>query len=260
MAGIGAKQPRFSRRRRRQQIAGDIARRQADGAHRGNANMGQILAHAGADLEHPVQRRGDVGDGGVVAEIPVDAVHQFHRARQYRPVRRKAHAAIGRDIAAEFGHGRVELILHHVPFFIALRIFQPRSHVFPRNTVARDALRRGLHRDAALRQHVQMGMRLVNGKPFARILEIILARDTAGGVEAERDAAVMHRLQRRGPRPEMRQVPGMRNILQIAIGGAMSYDVFHLTPPGKSRCRCGCGWHAGNRHRRWHRTIPPRSR
>jgi hypothetical protein len=66
--------------------------------------MGQVLADAGADFEHPVHRRGGVGDGGVVAEIPVDALHQVQRPGQ-KLSRRKAFARIGGDIALKAVRG-----------------------------------------------------------------------------------------------------------------------------------------------------------
>jgi hypothetical protein len=48
MAGIGAQQPGLAGRRLGQEIARDIAGRQADGTHRRNADMGQVLADPGA--------------------------------------------------------------------------------------------------------------------------------------------------------------------------------------------------------------------
>lgn len=82
VAGIGTQQARLARRRLCQQVAGDIACGQADGAHGGDGDMGQVLADTGADLEHLVHRRRGVGDSGVVAELLVDAAHQFDRAFQ----------------------------------------------------------------------------------------------------------------------------------------------------------------------------------
>jgi len=227
MAGIRAQQAGAARRRLGQQIARDIARRQAHGPHGGDADMGQVLADAGPDLEHLVQGRGHIGDGGVVAKVLVDAVHQLHGACQQRPARRKAHRAISGDFALKASHGGIELVLHHLAFLVTLGIFQPRAYVFPGQAVARDPFGAGTHGDAAFRQYFQVGMRLLDGNPFARVVEIILAQDAAGGFQAQSHAAGMHRLRGRGAGPQMRQVPGMGYVLQVAIGGAVADEIFH---------------------------------
>ena len=90
MARIGAQQLVLAGRRRGEQIAAHIARRQAQAAHRRDADMGEVLAHAGADLEDAVDRRRGVGHGRVVAEIAVDAVHEIERAASERPARRES--------------------------------------------------------------------------------------------------------------------------------------------------------------------------
>src|SRR5580704_15352149 len=67
MAGIGPQHAWHAWGRTRQQVARHVTRRQAQAAHGGDADMGQILTDAGADLEHPVYRRGGVGDTGIIA-------------------------------------------------------------------------------------------------------------------------------------------------------------------------------------------------
>ena len=93
MAGVRPDQPRHARRRMGEQIARHIARRQSDAAHRGDADMGKVLTDASTDLEHLIHRCGGIRDGGVVAKIGMDAVHQLHRARKQRPRRRENFAA-----------------------------------------------------------------------------------------------------------------------------------------------------------------------
>ena len=81
MRGVGAHAaPRPPRRASGQQVAADVARRQAEHAQRAGHHVGEVLADAAALLEGLGQRRVDLGAAALVVEVGVDALHQLHRA------------------------------------------------------------------------------------------------------------------------------------------------------------------------------------
>ncbi len=90
---VGADESRPAGRRPRQQIAADVARREAERAQPADHHVREVLADAAARLERLEHRRRDVGAVGVVREVAVDAMHQVDRARRRSDVRSANDAA-----------------------------------------------------------------------------------------------------------------------------------------------------------------------
>ena len=189
--------------------------------------MGQILADAGADFEHPVYRRGGVGDGGVVAEILMDAPHQFQPPLQDRPSGGKAFLGIDGDVALKRRERRIEDELHGVDLLGLVGRLQRGAHRFPALRVLGVALRRRADPHLALGQNFQHIVRLIQGEPFGLVAEIIGTPDARGRRRVQRQLAGDHLLQRRFAQTQMGDVAGIADILQIAIGGAVADQIFH---------------------------------
>src|SRR5699024_5273473 len=67
------------------QIAGDVPRGEPCGAHRGDADVREVLADPVPGGEHLLEGRGDGGRGGVVGEVGVDERGERGEAFADRP-------------------------------------------------------------------------------------------------------------------------------------------------------------------------------
>jgi hypothetical protein len=93
----------------------------------------------------------------------------------------------------------------------------------------------------ALGQDLKMIMRGVEEIPFAGIAEEIGPGDPAPGFGRQTHARVFNRLGRGGAQQHVRHMPGLGDILQVAIGGAVADAVFHQrVPAAPVRCRLAC--------------------
>ena len=73
---IGADQPWLAGRWLGQQVAADVTRRQTARAQAGEHQVGEVLAHATAALQHFHQRRGDLGGFSIEGELAENLLHQ----------------------------------------------------------------------------------------------------------------------------------------------------------------------------------------
>ncbi len=94
MARVGAAPRGSARRRTGADVAGDVARRQAERAQRGDHQVGEVLAHPGALREHAHDRRGDAGGAGTEHEVAPDARGEVEQAREHRLARRETRGRV----------------------------------------------------------------------------------------------------------------------------------------------------------------------
>ena len=73
---IGADHPRLAGRRMGEDVAADIARRQAQAAQAANHQLGKVLAHATAAFEHLFQRGGYICGAVIELELVEDPLSQ----------------------------------------------------------------------------------------------------------------------------------------------------------------------------------------
>lgn len=82
MGRIRANQPWLAGRWLGEQVATDIARRQAPRTQAGKHQVSEVLAHAATALQHFHQRRGDLGGFGIEGKFAEDLLHQCLRAQK----------------------------------------------------------------------------------------------------------------------------------------------------------------------------------
>ncbi len=115
VGGVGALEALLARRRDRADVAGNVARRQAEPAQPRDHDVGEVLAHAVALLERLRQRRRDHGGLGVVAELRADAVHQLLGPFEHRASPREALAGVlGRWLVVRHEAAGMEVVRRRI--------------------------------------------------------------------------------------------------------------------------------------------------
>ena len=100
MGCVRTDQARLSGGRLRQNVAADIARRQANAAQAADHQLGKILANALAAFQDLFERRGNVGRRAVKLEIIENPLRQLECRLQLRPSPGVTEARIVFEVAA----------------------------------------------------------------------------------------------------------------------------------------------------------------
>ena len=149
--------PGLARGRLGQQVAADVAPRQAQAAQAGHQDVGKVLAHALA-LGQGLQRGGvDLGALAGVAEVAVDAPHQVCRGGLQGPSGREAFVGIAREFGVPGRLERRQGKLRRRVAGLALGVAHLRAHGFPGLAAGQGFGGLGLH--GAARGHAQLLVR-----------------------------------------------------------------------------------------------------
>jgi len=142
-----------ARWRQGEQIAADIARRDAHGTQAGNHDVGKILAHPFTLRQRLPCRGVDLGALALVSEVAVNALHQVLRCRQYARAGRKTGPRISRKFAVPGHKGRREYKFSRGLEAHPRAIPKQLPGLLPADTAAG---RRGINRrDQAVRYHCE---------------------------------------------------------------------------------------------------------
>ena len=98
MGSVGADEAGLAGRWLREQVAADIARRQAHRAKARDHDVREVLAYAFALRQRLDCRRVDLGAFGLVVEVAVHALREVHRDVEGRPTGDEAGPCIGREV------------------------------------------------------------------------------------------------------------------------------------------------------------------
>ena len=101
MRSVCAREAFFAGRRNGSDVAADIKRRQANAAHCGDHDMGEILAYAASTIEGFGRGRIDLSRFRIIDEVGTNAPSQLDRRVKNRTARREALFGVGRGLVKQ---------------------------------------------------------------------------------------------------------------------------------------------------------------
>ena len=225
MRRVHAHQARLPLGRVGQQVARDVARRQAMPAQAGEHQVREVLAHAAALVEHFIHRGAHRGGTGVELEVGVDALHQVgHRlepvaAGRERLQRVHARAFGQRHERGRFGHARrdqpVELrLLAHLV-----------THTFPRGERCGVGHRPFAHLHAAVHAHTQHAVRAVQAEMGDAVAEAVGRFVALVGRWVDLNGTGEQLLPGQRARCEAGELPGLRNRRRIHVARLVFHGI-----------------------------------
>ena len=223
MRRVGADQSRFARRRLGQQVAADIARRQAQSAKARDHDVRKILAHPLALRQRIDGRCVDFCAFGVVVEVLENTLHQVVGSLEHRPPGTETGARIGRKIVVPWDVGRREYEVDRGVVSRALVITEALAHLLPGEFASDEGVQR---RDAGLHQAFGRDHQFVVGRfqceKGARVAVQIERFAALRGCRAH-DEAVAQQLLRSGiARLQVRQVLCRFHRRRVVVAGLVS--------------------------------------
>ena len=223
MRRIGTDQSRFARRRLCQQVAADIARRQAQGAKARDHDVRKILAHPLALRQRIDGRRIDFCAFGVVVEVLENTLHQVIGSLEHRPSGTETGARICRKIVVPWDVRRRENEVDRGVVSRALVIAEALPYLLPGEFASDEGVQR---RDAGLHQAFSRDHEFVVGRfqcEKGACVSVQIKRFAALRGRRAHDQAVAQQLLRPGiARLQMRQVLCRFHRRRVVVAGLVS--------------------------------------